>query len=306
MSLGTTPNQMPSALSAPLQRTESGRFAAYWALTKPRVTFMVVLTALAGYAMAAVGSLDWGLLLNLALGTFFIAGGTAGLNQALEAQADARMQRTAMRPLPAGSIDPPAALFFTTVLVFSGALYLALLVSPSSSLLGVLTASLYLFVYTPLKSHTIWCTTIGAIPGAIPPLMGWAAVRSPLEPGALALFALLFFWQFPHFYAIAWMYRDDYRKGGFRMLPLADGSEGRTARHITVHSVLLIAVSLLPFVVGMTGWLYLAGSLALGWIPLRAALKVSRQRTPQAAAGVLRASVIYLPLMLILLIAGKL
>ncbi|HSR49260.1 MAG TPA: heme o synthase [Acidobacteriota bacterium] len=306
MSLGSTPNTLQSTFPAPLQETESGGVGAYWALTKPRVTFMVVLTAVAGYAMAVFGSPDWGLMLHLALGTFFIAGGTAGLNQALEAQADGRMQRTSGRPLPAGQLEPSAALAFTTVLVLLGAFYLALWVSPTSALLGVLTSSLYLFLYTPLKVRTVWCTAIGAVPGALPPLMGWAAARSPLEPGGLALFALLFLWQFPHFYAIAWMYRDDYRRGGFRMLPLIDWDGRRTARHILVHTLLLIAGSLLPFAVGMTGWIYLAGALLLSWIPLKAALRVRRQRTPQAAAKVLRASVLYLPLMLILLIADKL
>lgn len=305
MGAGITP-EVQTAVAA---RTDgwalAERLAAYLALTKPRVTLMVLLTALAGFYLACLHSVDLLLALHTLLGTGLIAGGTAGLNQILESDADARMRRTRSRPIPSQRLEPASALGFAVALTIGGALYLALAVNPLTALLGVLTSILYLFVYTPLKTRTPVCTAIGAIPGAIPPLMGWTAVRNEIDLQAAALFLILFFWQFPHFYAISWVYREDYQRGGFRMLAAIDPEGRRTGRHILAHSLLLLGISGLPFLVGMVGWAYLAGASLLGLMMLIFALGTRRICTTRSAQSVMRASLIYLPLLLILLTADK-
>lgn len=283
------------------------RAAAFLALTKPRVTLMVLLTTLAGFYLASSSSgIDFVLLLHTLLGTALIAGGTAGLNQILECEADARMHRTRKRPLPSKKLEPSAALGFTAALTVGGALYLGLAVNPLTALLGVVTSILYLFAYTPLKTRTPVCTAIGAIPGAIPPLMGWTAAANGLDWQAVALFLVLFFWQFPHFYAISWMYRDDYQRGGFRMLAAVDPQGRRTGRHILMHSLLLLAISAIPFWLGLSGWIYLAGALLLGTAMLCCGVLAAQSCTTRSASRVMRASIIYLPLLLILLVVDKL
>lgn len=282
------------------------RLAAFFALTKPRVTLMVLLTTLAGFYLASSQGINLLLLLHTLLGTALIAGGTAGLNQILECEADARMHRTRKRPIPSKRLEPSAALGFTAALTVGGALYLGLAVNPLTALLGVITSILYLFAYTPLKTRTPACTAIGAIPGAIPPMMGWTAVTNGLDWHAMALFFILFFWQFPHFYAISWMYRDDYQRGGFRMLAAVDPQGRRTGRHILAHSLLLLAISSLPFWLGLSGWVYLSGALLLGSAMLGCGARTARSCTTRSASRVMRASIIYLPLLLILLAVDKL
>ncbi len=306
MGAGTAPGEIQPVIAPRSAAISAERISAYIALTKPRVTFMVLLTTLTGFYLASPLSVDMLLLLHTLLGTALIAAGTAGLNQILESEADARMHRTRNRPLPSKKLEPSAALGFTSALVVSGALYLGLAVNPLTALLGVLTSILYLFVYTPLKTRTPVCTAIGAIPGAIPPLMGWTAVSNGLDWPAGALFLILVFWQFPHFYAISWMYRDDYRRGGFRMLSALDPRGRRTGRHILAHSLLLLGISSAPFFLGLSGWVYLSGASLLGIVMLRYAARAARSCTKLSASRVMRASVIYLPLLLILLVADKL
>ncbi|MEE8586952.1 MAG: heme o synthase [Acidobacteriota bacterium] len=306
MGAGTTPGEIQSAIAAREAGASGERISAYFALTKPRVTVMVLLTTRAGFYLASPQGLDLLLLFHTLLGTALLAGGTAGLNQILECEADSRMHRTRNRPLPSKRLEASAALGFTAALVVSGALYLGLTVNPLTALLGVLTSILYLFVYTPLKTRTPLCTAVGAIPGAIPPLMGWTAVSNGIDGQAATLFLILFFWQFPHFYAISWMYRDDYRRGGFRMLPAADPQGRRTGRHILVHSLLLLGISSVPFLLGSSGWIYLSGALLLGLIMLWYGARTARSCTTRSASRVMRASVIYLPLLLILLAVDKL
>ncbi len=236
------------------------------------------------------------------IGTALIASGTAALNQWYEREADRHMRRTQARPLPAGRLQPRQALVFGIVLALLGGLELGLFVNWLASALGVVTLAMYLFLYTPLKQKTWWSTTVGAIPGAMPPLIGYAAAANLLKPEAYVLAAILFLWQFPHFYAIAWMYREDYSRAGIRMLPVVEPDGESTARQILIYSVLLIPISLLPKWMGMTGSIYMVGALALGLIFLYSGIRVSMDRTKVRARTVLLASVVYLPVLYALMI----
>lgn len=296
----------PEALATGrLAAFDAKRLSACLELTKPRVTAMVVLTTLAGFLMASREAFDLILLLHTLAATALIAGGTAALNQVLESDADAKMVRTATRPLPSGRLDPGTAWLFATVLVVAGALYLGFAANALTALLGVATSILYLLVYTPLKRKTHWCTAVGAIPGAIPPLMGWAAVRNELDWQAFSLFAVLLLWQFPHFLAIAWMYREDYQRGGFRMLPIVDAHGERTTRHILAYAVGLVAAATLPYLLGLSGWVYAASGVLLGAYLLASSLRLRRARSVPAATRLMRATVTYLPLLLLLLVLDK-
>ncbi len=303
-----TSGQARAAIGPRAGLSEVLRDSAYLALTKPRVTLMVLVTTLAGFYLGwrPTQVFDWVLLFHALAGTALIAGGTAGLNQVLEADADARMRRTRNRPLPAGRLSNESALRFTLLLMVAGALYLGILVNPLTAMLGLVTSASYLMLYTPLKRVSPMCTAIGAFPGAIPPLMGWTALRNEIDFQALAMFAVLFFWQFPHFYAIAWVYREDYERGGFRMLPIVDPQGHRTARRMLGYSLVLAAVSVLPFLLGLCGPFYLAAAAVLGLMMLRSALQAYRLRTTIAASGVMRASIIYLPLLLAAMAFDKL
>ena len=222
------------------------RFSAlgdYWTLTKPEVNFLVVVSTLVGFYLGSHGRLDWLLLVHTLLGTLLVASGTATLNQFMEREADSRMRRTAIRPLPAGRLSPSKAFWFGMMLSAAGAIYLWRLVNGLASALAVFTLATYLLVYTPLKRKTPFCTLVGAFPGAVPPLIGWAAARGGLNGEAWVLSGILFLWQFPHFLAIAWMYREDYARAGLLMLP-PDDREGRsTTLRILVYSSALLPVS---------------------------------------------------------------
>ena len=278
---------------------------AYLELTKPRVTLMVALTTLVSFYLASTG-IDLVLLVQTLVGTTLLAAGCAVLNQYLEREVDARMQRTRKRPLPSGRIAPAKALVFGVVLTLGGGLYLGATANLLTGGLGLASAALYLFGYTPYKKRSPLCTTIGAFPGATPVLLGWAAARGTLDPGAWVLFAVLFLWQYPHFLAIAWVYRDDYRRGGFRMLPQMDPGGRKTARQILVFILLLVAVSLLPVQVGLSSSLYAAGAVILGGILLWSGLRVSRTRSRAAAHMLLKTSVVYLPLLMVLMALDRL
>jgi heme o synthase len=238
----------------------------------------------------------WAVLHTIA-GTGLIASGTAALNQWYEREADRHMRRTQDRPLPSGRLSPVNALWYGVALSVIGALELGFGVNWLASVLGVFTLVTYLFVYTPLKQKTWWSTTIGAIPGAMPPLIGYAAAANQLTAEAWALYAILFFWQFPHFYAIAWMYREDYSRAGIKMLPVVEPDGESTARQILLYSLLLIPISLIPHWLGMTGLIYVAGALLMGGLFLYSGIRVALDRTRLRARRVLLASVIYLPVL---------
>ena len=274
-------------------------------LTKPRISLMVVLTAAAGFLVAARGPLPGMLLLNTLVGTGLLAAGASVLNQVIERDTDARMRRTADRPLPAGRVDPDAALLFGVGLAVAGLLLLVLLVNLLTALLGAATLGGYLFVYTPLKRLTSLSTVVGAVPGAMPPLMGWAALRDGLEPAAWSLFGLLFLWQLPHFLAIAWLYRADYARAGFPMLPVHDPEGARTARQMVLYGAALVPVSVLPSVFGLAGVAYFAGSLALGVALLACCLAFAASRSAAAARRLMLASVFYLPAVLVVLVLDR-
>jgi protoheme IX farnesyltransferase len=289
-------SSVPTALAPAYPRT-----LGYLSLTKPDVTFLVVITTLAGYYMASRGPLDWLHLGHALLGTTMIGAGTSALNHYFERRSDAQMRRTANRPLPAGVLRPAEALAFGMLLAAGGAVYLGFAVNWLTSLLGVVTCVSYLGAYTPLKKHTTLATFIGAFPGAVPPLMGWAAVRGSLSVEAWVLYAILFIWQFPHFLAIAWMYREDYARAGIRMLPVVDHAGDATFRQILAYSAALIPTSLLPAVVGMAGIAYFYLALLLGVMMMQVSLWAARTRSNQRAKWLMHATVIYIPLLLGLL-----
>jgi protoheme IX farnesyltransferase len=269
----------------------------YLELTKPRVTWLILMSTAMGYYFGlGQGWHPW-VLLHALLGTGLIASGTFTLNQWYERDADARMARTRMRPLPTGRVTPARAFWFGVALSAAGFLELWLGANLLSAALGLFTLLLYLLAYTPLKQRSRHSTTVGAIPGAMPPLIGFAASRGALSAEAWVLFAILFLWQFPHFYSIAWMYREDYARAGIRMLPVVEPDGESTARQILLASLVLIPVSLVPSLLAMSGRLYLVGAVVLGAGFLWAGVRVARERTLLRARGVLLASVVYLPLL---------
>ena len=282
-------------------------FSNYAQLMKLRVTTLVVATAWCGYFMAAlrsgVPSLSWKLLHTL-LGVGIVSGGAAALNQVMEREADSRMRRTMARPLPAGRMTTAQATLFGFATVAGGSIYLGLTTNFLTGYLAFATAAGYLLFYTPLKQVTSFCTFVGAFPGAMPAALGWTALRGRLEWEALALFAIVLLWQFPHFLAIAWLYAEDYAMGGICMLPAVERDGRSTTREIMLYSTTLIFVSLAPAVLGMAGLAYAVGAVVLSVIYFAYGLKLRRLNLPpaapeskQAARRLLRASVIYLPLL---------
>lgn len=284
---------------------ESARGGLWAELFKVRLTSLVLLTTLVGYYLGQRGGLNWLLLVNTLLGTGLLACGAAALNEYLERDFDALMERTADRPLPAGLIQPQTVVVLGGVISVAGLLWLAFGVNLLTAVLGAVTLISYLFIYTPLKRKTTLNTAIGAVPGALPPLMGWTAVRGDLSIEGWALFAILFFWQLPHFLAIAWMYREDYAKGGFVMLPLVDRDGARTGRSAVSHTLGLLPVSLSPFVFQVSGALYLFGALLLGLVFFWCALRFAREMDRLSARRLFFASILYLPLLLGLMVFDK-
>jgi protoheme IX farnesyltransferase len=280
--------------------------ADWMELTKPRITSMVVFTALVGFVTASASS-PWSPLLAAALvGTGLVAAGASVLNQVLERDTDALMLRTRARPLPAGRVAPAAARAFGAVLTAAGLAVLLWLCGPLAAAVAFTTWASYLFLYTPLKRKTPLATLVGAVPGALPPVIGWAAARGQLDAGAFILFAILFLWQVPHFLAIAWLYRDDYARAGFPMLPVLDREGTFTSRQAVVHSLALLLVSLAPAVAGLAGPAYLAGAFLLGATLTVFALRLARARDLVAARALFLASVLYLPALSSLLLAARL
>ncbi|MEO8431337.1 MAG: heme o synthase [Acidobacteriota bacterium] len=272
-------------------------------LAKPRITFLVVVTAAVGYALAP-GAYDLAVFAALVLGTAFVSGGASALNQYWERDADGRMDRTRNRPLPAGRLSPGEARSFGLTLCGVG---LALLATAHwvSAALGLAALASYVLVYTPLKRRTSLCTVVGAIPGALPPMMGWAAGRGTIDAGAWALFAVLFLWQLPHFLAIGWMFRDDYARGGFPMLTVTDTDGSSTGRQMVLYSAALIPVTLLAGALASSGRGYLWGALVLGAAFLAFSLRFARTRSVRAARTLFLVSVLYLPLLLGLMVFDR-
>jgi protoheme IX farnesyltransferase len=275
-------------------------------LVKARLTTLVLLTTAVGFYLGESGAINWVLFFNSLAATALVAAGASALNQLLEREYDAKMRRTQSRPLPSGRLQPTTVAIFGGVTSVAGLVYLALAVNLLTSVLGAVTLVSYLFIYTPLKRVTWLNTLIGAVPGALPPLMGWTAARGELSGEGWALFAILFFWQLPHFFAIAWMYRDEYAKAGFKMLSNVDANGRRTAEQSVSNTLALLAVSLCPFVFKMAGITYLVGAIILGAGFLWCAIQFSRQLTLPRAKQLFFASIIYLPLLLALMVWDKL
>ena len=272
----------------------------YIELTKPRITWLILMSTGIGYFFGlpshAWRAISWLPLLHTILGTGLIASGTAALNQWYERAADRKMHRTAGRPLPSGRLTAGRALAFGIALSVAGFVELWLGVNLLSGLIGAFTLASYLFLYTPMKQRTWWSTTVGAIPGAMPPMIGYAAAAGAITRESWVLFAILFLWQFPHFYSIAWMYKEDYARAGIRMLPVVEPDCRSTARQIVLYGIALIPVSLVPGMLGMTGRIYLIGALILGLVYLYSGVRVALDRTLVRARAVLLTSVLYLPL----------
>jgi protoheme IX farnesyltransferase len=277
------------------------RILAYIELTKPRIAFMLVLTSAAGFYLGNIGAFNWILFANAMIGIALLAFGVATLNQWVERRTDALMDRTAQRPLPSGKLTPNEALIFGVLQTLIAELYLFFLVNPLTAALGLVVIIGYVFLYTPLKTKTSVSTAIGAIPGAMPPLMGWTSSANEITLGAWALFAVLFLWQFPHFLAIAVMYRDQYAKAGILMLPVVEPSGRMTARQIVLFTIMLVPVSLAPFFIGFAGVIFLAGASLLGIWFLWESIGAAKAKTVERNRRLLLVSVIYLPLYFIFL-----
>ncbi len=281
------------------------RVAAYAELTKPRITFLIVLTSAAGFALASKGSIDYLAMLRALLGIALLSSGIATLNQYAERELDGLMRRTATRPLPSGKLAPWEALAFGAGITMLAEIYLLVLVNPLSALLGLTVIAGYVFAYTPLKTRTTLSTLVGAFPGAVPPLIGWTAATASLSLEGWILFAILFLWQFPHFLAIAWMYREDYSRAGILMLPVVEPDGRVTAQQIVVYTLMLLPVSLLPTLMGMSGRIYFVGAIVLGLLFLYSSVRAALSMSRQQARRLLLASVLYLPLLFILMVLNK-
>lgn len=281
------------------------RMAAYIELTKPRITFLIVLTSAAGYFLGASKPIDYLNLLHALTGITLLSSGIATLNQFMERELDGMMRRTSLRPLPSGRLQPLEALLLGIWLTTGAEAYLAFLVNPLTAAFGLSVIVGYLFLYTPLKTRSSLSTAIGAFPGAMPPLMGWTAARGDAGVEAWVLFAILFLWQFPHFLAIAWMYKEDYKRAGIVMLPVIE-PEGRvTARQIVANTIMLVPVSLLPTALGLSGKIYLCGALVLGALFLYSSVRAAISKSKLHARRLLLASVLYLPLLFGLMVLNR-
>ena len=292
--------------SVPAPLAVRGRLAAFVELTKPGIVRMVLITAGAGFVLAAGTAMDVVLLLHTLIGMGLVASGSCGLNQYMERDADARMNRTASRPIPSGRVSPLGAAVFSSVISLAGLVYLSLYVGPGTTWLTLLSLATYTLIYTPLKRVSWLATPVGAIPGALPILAGWTAGGGSLNAAGLALFGILFMWQMPHFYALEWIYRADYARGGFRLLTLNDTTGARTARHVIVFALALVAVSVTPSLLHLTGALYLGAALVLGALFLALGVALALQRNDKRAMRLFLASVAYLPLLLLIMIVDRL
>ena len=277
-------------------------YAAFIELTKPRITFLILVSTALGYYLGNTGQFEFFNFLITIIGTTLLAGGAGAINHYIEKDLDMLMDRTKSRPIPAGLIPSQTALYFGIIQSVLGLGLLLIYVNALTALLGLLTIALYIFVYTPLKMITWLNTTIGAVPGALPALGGWAASANELNPNAWILFAILFLWQHPHFYAIALMCKEDYKKAGFKMLPVIEEDNNRTNRQIIWHAFLLIPVSLFFVVTGVLGPIYFWGAAFLGAFYLLSGISLLRESSVKNAKLLLRTSVLYLPLLLVIIL----
>jgi len=295
--------KVASVLSTTAPALAPPRLADYLELLRPKVSLLVLFTVAAGVYLAANGAPEAAVLLHAVLGTALVAAGASSLNQYLERHSDALMQRTENRPLPAGRMQPAVVLSLGIGLTAVGLTYLAVsLRQPLTAGMAAFTFATYVFLYTPLKRLTPLNTLVGAVPGAMPPVIGWTAVRGSIDAQAMALFLIVFLWQVPHFLAIAWIYREQYARAGLQMLPVVDRQGARTSRQMVRYCLALIPVSLLPTVLGMAGPLYLVGAVLLGLFFLRSAFGFAQSSSVRAARVVLRTSLVYLPALLFLLL----
>ena len=278
---------------------------AYYELTKPSITFMILISTALGYYMGGNGITNYLHFFFTILGSCLISSGSGALNHFAEADSDKIMRRTNLRPIPAGLISAENAMLFGIALILSGSAILYWIINPLTCLLALITSLMYLFIYTPLKKLTWLNTSVGAIPGSIPPIGGWVAATGRLDPEAWILFAILFFWQHPHFYAIALMFKDDYKKAGLKMLPVAEPDGSRTNRQIIWHSLLLIPVSVVPVYIGILGMIYFWSAIILGVGYLISGFILAKQYSVDNARFVLRVSVFYLPILFLTIMIDK-
>jgi protoheme IX farnesyltransferase len=295
----------PGAISVPTLRPAWARASDFIKLTKPGLTSLVLFTVFVGFCAGTGRSFPVRLLCHTLAGAGLMAGGAGAFNMYLERELDALMKRTALRPLASGRIRPGPALFFALAITIAGFVYLYAFVNPLTSLLSAIVFTSYIFLYTPLKTRTWLCTLVGAIPGALPVVMGWTAATGSLSTGAAVLFAIVFFWQFPHFYSIGWMYREDYAGAGLPVLSVVDWSGRRTARQAIAFVVVLVVFTLLPFPIGIAGRTYLIGAIALGAVFLAFGIHFARLRDRASARRLFIVSALYLPAILLLLALDK-
>jgi heme o synthase len=306
MSAIESASTVPGVATASVARQSRPRvWHDFYELTKPRMNFLVVVTTMVGFYMASGDAINWMLLLPTLIGTALTAGGASVLNQLVERKYDALMPRTRNRPVAAGRILPIDALVFGVALAIGGVAMLVLTVNLLTALLGAFTLLSYVFVYTPLKRYTTLNTVIGAVPGAIPPAMGFTAVHNALSPEALSLFAILFFWQMPHFLAIAVLYRREYALAGFKMLPVVDEDLEVTGRQMILYAVALVPVSFGPVLVGAAGLMYFGCALMLGLAFLSFCVSCATSRTRSDARRLFIASIIYLPVLLAVMMMNR-
>ncbi len=290
------------AVALPEARSRANDFLA---LAKPRLNVLVVASSLAGYVMGGGDMSNAVRVVFTVLGTALVAGGASAFNQVIERHPDSLMRRTRLRPVPDRRLQPAESLVFATILSVAGLLILGAGVNVRSAAVALATLLTYVLIYTPLKRRSSLSTVVGAIPGALPPVIGWAAARDALSPGAWVLFAIVFLWQLPHFLAIAWIYREDYARAGFPMLPVIEPDGRSTARQSLFYCSALLPVSLVPTLVGMTGTTYFVAALVLGVLFLGLTLRFARTRTIPDARRLFFGSIIYLPILWILMIAGR-
>ncbi len=277
----------------------------YLALMKPRMVVMILAVTVAGFYMGSTQTPGWMRLLHLLIGVALASGGTLALNQYIERQEDALMPRTQSRPLPGGRLQPLSALWFGLFVTLAGLLYLGLRVNVLASLVTAAITGSYLFWYTPLKRKTSLCSVVGALPGALPPVTGWVAARGTFDSEVWVLFAILFLWQLPHSLAIALLYREEYARAGFRLLPVLYPDGRSTGRQIVLNCLALLAVGLLPTLIGMTGPVYFVAMLILGLGFLGFGLDLARSRTVEAARRLVLVSLVYLPLTFLVMVLDK-
>jgi len=293
---------MTAGTAIPIERS---RYADFVALTKPRLNLLVIATAAAGFYLGSRDGVDYPRFVNTVVGTALVAGGASALNQLFERRVDGLMRRTRTRPLPGGRVHPVEAGWFALLLSVAGLLLLGLGATWMAALVALVTLVTYVAAYTPLKLRTSFATVVGAIPGALPPMIGWAGATGGLSREAWVLFSIVFLWQMPHFLAIAWLFRDDYARAGFPMLPVVEPDGRSTARQVMAYTGALLPVSLTPTAIGLASELYFVGAFVLGLVFMWLALGFARRRTDRDARLLFIGSITYLPLIWILMIAAR-